>query len=314
MALIRRALAFDVTLAGQTGQPQPTTFAGTSSGSTTIEGLRASVEIINSGSPVGCEAYVRIWGMKQSLMNQLSTLGLVFNQVPKNVLTIRAGDAKGGMSGIFTGTIYHAYPDYSSQPDVPFIFMCTLMGYESVAPAKPSTFTGATDVATIVSGLARQMGMGFENNGVDAKANRPYLSGSLRKQVDDICRYHKTAWAIVNGNTLAIWPIGKSRDGKGNIPVISPETGMIDYPAFTQQGIIVKSIFNPTLSVGQKIRVDSSLLTGIAAASATVNFPTEWAINKVDLKLEAEMPEGVWMMTMYAYNPGYARSVIPPAR
>lgn len=314
MAFTRRILDFQVTLASSTGTNQPGTFV--ESGANNIifpSGLRASVDIINSGLPVGCEAHVRVWGLRQSLMNQLSTLGKVFNLVPKNVLTINAGD-EDGLSLVFSGVIIYAYADYSAQPDVPFVFMCQLLGTEAVAPALPSSYTGTTDVATVVAGLARLIGLGFENNGVTAKLPRPYLSGSVLKQIDDACDQTGTLWAVDSGkNAVVIWPLGKNREG-GDIPTISRDTGMIGYPSFTQQGIIVKTIFDPKISVGQLIKVESSVLSGIGAAAPQVNFPTQWAVNKVDLRLESEMPNGNWMMTLYAYNPGYARAIIPPAR
>lgn len=312
--LIRRKIELTVQLSRDTGTAQPTKFAESGSSSIQISGLRTSVEIVNSGTPVGCEAYVRVWGVRQSLMNQLSTLGLVFNLVPRNTLSIAVGDAESGLSTIFNGTIREAYADYSAQPDVPFVMVCTLLGTEAVAPAKPSSFKSSADVATVVSGLARQLGMGFENNGVSIKLSRPYLYGSLRDQVDRICRHAGVAWAVVNGNTLAIWPRDKNRTARGSVPVISPENGMVGYPAFTQQGIIVKTVFNPQIAVGALVEVRSSLLSGIGAAAPQVNFPTQWAINKVDLQLESEVPNGDWLMTLYAYNPGFSRTIIPPAR
>lgn len=312
MAFTKRLIEVNVELASGTGTTQVSSFIG-GLNSYNITGLRTSVRIVNSGSPVGCEAQVRVWGLNQSLMNQFSTLGLVFNQVPKNVLTVNAGDEETGLSAVFRGTILYAYGDYSNQPDVPFIFDCYLGAAESTAQAKSSSFTGSTDVKTIISGIARQMGFSFRDYGVNVKLSKPYLYGSLWDQLDRVARHANISWGIEGANTVAIWEKGKNKDTP-SVPLVSPATGMIDYPAFTQQGIIVKTLFNPEISFGGLIRVESDVLAGIGAANAQINFPTQWAVNKLDLHLDSQVPKGQWMSVIHAYNPGYSRAIIPPVR
>jgi len=83
----------------------------------------------------------------------------------------------------------------------------------------------------------------------------------------------------------------------------------------------VKTLFNPQIAFGGLVQVRSSLLGAIAAAQPnqanatgnTTTFPTQWAVNKLDLDLEANLPNGQWMSSVYAYNPNYARSIIPPS-
>lgn len=322
MAFVERKLKITIQLAPNTGTNQPNTFTGTGADTVTIEGLRTTVRIQNSGAAADNRAQVKIFGMPPSLMNQLSTLGLVFNLVPKNTLTIMAGDDASGLSAVFSGTVWAAYGDYSAQPSVPFHFECLAGAADAAIAIAPSSFTGSTDVATILSGLARQMGVGFENNGVNVKLSSPYVSGSAKIQVQKVAEWAGIEWTI-DANKLAIWPKGGNRNTP-NVPVISPSTGMISYPAFTQQGIIVKTVFNPQISFGSLVKVESSLLSGIAAAKPsqpqlptqtqnTTTFPTQWAVNKIDHSLDQLEPGGDWSSTVYAYNPNYSRSILPPA-
>jgi hypothetical protein len=134
VALIERRVSISVTLAQNTQTNQPSTFAG-GGDTVTIDGLRMIVRIQNSGAPADCRAQIQIFGMSPSLMNQLSTLGLVFNLVPKNTITVQAGDDASGLSPVFTGTIYFAYGMYESQPNVPFHFECIAGAADAVAPA-----------------------------------------------------------------------------------------------------------------------------------------------------------------------------------
>lgn len=322
-SFVERIVQVSVTLAQNTQTNQPNTFAESGTSQVNLIGSRVECRIENSGAPVDGRARVRIWGMTPSLMNQLATLGLVFNLVPKNTLMIQAGQVVNGLpqlSTVFSGTIWAAYGDYTNQPDVPFTFEC-LAGAADASISVPATsFPAAFDVATAMSGLARQMNLGFENNGVSISMPPTYLSGSAKTQADKLARWAGISWGIINGNTLSIWPRGGNRTTQ-SVPVISKATGMITSPAFTQQGIIVKTLFNPQVAFGGLVEVQSSVLAGIASVqpnqpNATGNapstFPTQWAVNKLDLLLDSLLPKGQWMSTIYAYNPNYSRAILPP--
>lgn len=304
MAIPRRIIEVAVRLAPDTKTNQPATFAGTGGSDTaTISGTRTSVRITNSGTPVGSQASIDVWGLSPTLMNQLATLGLVFNIVPKNTVTVLAGDEERGLSPVFSGTIFAAYGDYSAAPDVPFHFECNTLLAESVAPTAASSFPGATDVATIMAGFARQMNLGFENNGISVQLPNPYYSGNVKAQMEQCAADAGIMAEVVRGNTLAIWPRGGSRNTP-TVPIIAPppDGQMIQYPAYTQQGIIVRNVFDPRISFGQLVEVRTSLDI-LKPANG------QWAINKLDLALDSEMPGGDWMMTVSAYNPRYPRPI-----
>jgi hypothetical protein len=317
MAFVSRQIRVTVQLAKNTQTNQPNTFAGTNGSSITIEGARTVVRITNSGAPVNGGAQIQVYGLSPSLMNQLSTLGLVFNIVQRNTITIEAGDDQSGFSVVYSGTIYSAYGDYQAQPNVPFRFDCIGGGIDQVVAAAPASFPGSANAADIMAGFARQMNRTFQNNGVSVQLANAYYRGSILDQARQCARDARISWGLIPPNTLAIWPLGGNRDTQ-SVPVISPATGMIGYPAFTQQGIIVKTLFNPQISFGSLVKVESDVLTGIAGAQKNVNpnftgFPTTWAVNKLDLALDSLVPRGEWSSTIFAYNPNYSKGIIPPA-
>jgi hypothetical protein len=340
VSFAQRLITVTVQLAPNTGTNQPNTFQESGTDTVTLSGSRTSVRVQNSGAPADCNAQVKIWGMTPSLMNQLSTLGLVFNLVPKNQLTIQAGTMGPGgvpnLATIFTGTVWAAYGDYSAQPDVPFIFECLSYAADAVVSVPPSSFPGSANVSDIMSGFARQMNLGFENNGVSGTLSNAYFSGAVKIQAQKCADAAGISWGLF-GNVLAIWPRGGNRSTP-DMPVIAPppEGDMISYPAFTQQGIVVKTLFDPTISFGSLIQVKSSLLSGIVSsqnanqggakslapsaalassslASAAATFPSVWAVNKLDLALDSLLPKGQWMSSVWAYNPNYSRAILPPA-
>lgn len=305
---VQRLLETTVTLAPNQQTGQPIKFAGTQSDTVTLEGFRTSVRIENSGAPAGSRASVRIFGMAPNLMNQLSTLGMVFNSIQRNSISISAGDAQSGMSPVFAGTIAFAFPQYNAAPRVPFCFECQTGLLDNVVPVPASSYPQSTDVATIMSGFARQMNLGFENNGVTVQLPAgSYYPGTLWNQIQRVARHaHINALVVDGGTKLAIWPIGGSRtslSGK-NIPLISADTGMKGYPTFAPNGyMIVESLFNPQVAFGGTIQVQSS----IPQANRT------WVVQKIDLALDSLVPKGEWMATMYCYPLGFAAPVPPGA-
>lgn len=304
----RKLIEIAIELASNTQTNQPNTFSGTGSDTVTIKDKRISVRIQNSGAPSNSTAMVMIYGLNDSVINQLSTLGMVLNLVPKNILSIKAGDDVVGLTSVFRGTIVQAYLDASAAPDVPFILECQSGLAEATSNVQPTSYRGSVPVSTIMSGFARQMNVGFENNGVDGTITNPYYRGSIDAQRKQCAEDAGINAEIVNGNVLAIWPRFGSRN-TSKIPLIAPPPSgaMVGYPSFTQQGILVHNVFNPEVAFGAKVQVKTSE-KALQKANGT------WTIYKLDLALDTQVPKGQWKASLYCYNQDSPNPVIIPPR
>ena len=272
-------------------------FVDSGSNQLLVTGLRVSAKIIKAGGPSMGTASVQIWGMTNSTMNDLSTLGMRVRVVGRDTISISAGDADSGMAVVFQGTITNAWADFTSAPDVVFHIDAHIGLEQATMPADPTSFQGSVDVATIMAGLAAKMGVAFENNGVSIQLSNPYFPGNPRAQVMACAKAAGCKWALDDGK-LVIWPSNGARDGQ--TPLVSPKTGMVGYPAFIAQGIMVRTIFNPSIGFGQKIQVQSDL----QRATGT------WAVFSLDHELESLMPHGQWFSILGCYNPTFE----PPVR
>jgi hypothetical protein len=331
-SFVQRLLNFQIQLASEPVNNQPSIFDSTGNNTVQLSGFRASVRVQGSGK-VGCTAEVMIWGLPQDLMNQLSTLGQAFNLVQKNLITIYAGssstftvgvpavpgtvtnpnpNSQAGFTPIFSGVIYLALPDYNQQPNVPMRFSCSTVGAYAIAPATPTSFPGTTDVATAMSGFARQMNVGFENNNINIKLPASYYPGTIEQQVQKLARdAHINAQVLTGaqgGTVLAIWPIGGSRttfSGAGPLPIVGPATGMIGYPSFALNSwIVVRTVFNPQLGFGGQIMLQSSI--------PQINNKTV-VIYGLDLVLESLVPKGKWEETAICFPLGLPAPAVPQA-
>lgn len=293
----QRVLQATISLAasanGATGQQ--TSYSGSNGANVaTLSNLRMSAKIVHAGANFASEMDLSIYGMTKSMMQQLSTLGMQITLVPKNPITLLAGNAGGPLSTVFTGQIQTALPDYNQAPSVPLIIKALATLTPAVSTATATSFSGGTSVVTIMQNLASQMGLQFENNGVSAMVNAPYYAGSNLQQMYDCAAEAGINAVVVPPGTLAIWPKGGSRTSIQQTTVIAPPPvgNMIGYPAPTANGIMLRNVFDPTIVYGQKIQVQSSILQ-----TAT------YSIFGLDHDLECLMPKGKWESTIQAFNP-----------
>lgn len=298
MSFVQRRLNFTFTLVNNK-QGQQVNFTGTSSNTTTVSGLRASCKILKAGFPQMGRAIMRIYGMTLDTMNDISTLGQRVFQQPLNQVLIQAGDAGGGMAIAFWGIIQDAYIDFSEAPNVALQVEAFTESGLAVLPKVPVSITGAADAVTILSGLATAGGLAFENNGVSGVTiPNLYLWGSPLQQIRDMAEQLKYTIGVgivgeSPGGTLALWNLNQGRNGVA--PLISSEDGsMIGYPSYTPNGIMVQSVYNPSIAFQKSVVVKSQFLP---AANRT------WQVFGIDHDLDAMLPGGKWQTTVQAFDP-----------
>lgn len=270
----------------------------------TLEGLRMSVTVTQSGIPELAHLSADIYGMTLSQMNQLSTLGQTVGLIRKNTITIFAGDEGEEPGQIFSGTVFNAWGDFNSAPDVPFRVDAQAGLLDAVAPYPSTNPKGNVAAADLLKQFAAkwQGGMAFENNGVDVQLSNPHYYGSLKNQILMCLKEVQAWWNGGEGNVFAVWPVSGSRKS-ASVPVISKDTGMVGYPSFTQQGMIVRSIFFPSIRYGSLVKVNSTLKLPLTPNG-------QWQVYGITYELETLVPHGQWFMTLNLTPPGYV--VIPP--
>lgn len=284
MSLVRRR----IDLVFQLGEGA---FGDSGADTVRLAGLRIYSTIVKYGGQSMGTANLKIHGMTLSSMNKLSTLGPAPTLTRRNTVTVQAGDDVNGMATVFIGTIINAYTQFD-MPENPFMVEANAGTIEALKPVPTSSFNGSADVATIMSGLASQMNLVFENNGVNVKLANPYFSGSGRDQVRACAEAAGINW-VIDLNKLVIWPAGGARGGL--IPIVSPATGLKGYPSYTSRGVSFETAFNPSIGFGSKVNIVSDLKPACG----------EWVIFTQTHNLDAQVPDGRWFTSCEAARPGY---------
>lgn len=125
------------------------------------------------------------------------------------------------------------------------------------------TFPAGTKVETVVEEIFKQM----EAEGLKRGEwkfpddmppfKRPYsMCGSCAREMDRLGRSRGFYWSSQNG-VVEIVP----GDGTiGGIVLISPQSGMVDTPTITDNGIKVSALLNPEIRPGRRVRIESDVL------------------------------------------------------
>lgn len=269
-----------------------------------ITGLRAKAVVKGSGLPAFPEADITIYGMMQSDMIALTALAFAPSPaMMRNSVVIEANSGQ-GWSIVFAGQIITGGPNYDSMPNVFYNAQCRVLGYESLSPANPVSYTGTTSVATIMQSLAAKCGYAFQNSGVNQTLDSPYLDKTLAEQIRKV----KEASGIevyIDGNLMTIAPNGTPR---GDVPVftLAPGAGLVGNPRLDyQRGYVnARSLYNPGYRFGGPI-----ILTGSQVKTANGN----WMIATLAHTLESLMPNGQWFSDMLLYPPTTGSFItVPP--
>lgn len=276
-------------------------FGESNSNAVEITGLRTSAQIARAGGVSMSSLNLRVWGMPLDVMQKLSVLNiLALQQYRRNVVTVTAGDTENGFGVVFSGEIKEAWVDAENSPDVCFTLTAFEGMTDKVRPVAPNSFKGSASVDTLMSSIARQMQppRTFENNGVDVTLDNVYLPGTLDEQLRKIA---DAASCVVytDSSVVAIWPIGGARGG--SIIELSAANGLVGYPQFSQTGVSLTTLYTPSLSYGQKIRLRSTL--GSPANG-------DWIVANVTHNLDAEIPGGQWFTYVECGRDGFPTPVI----
>lgn len=255
MSFIERKIDVRIALNG-------TTFDG-SNDTLLLQGMRCQATIENYSGGLGSYGsamQLRVNGMREDDMAKLSTMGFSSGTGYKmNAIELFAGDDQVGMALIFSGAIYAGMVDYAAMPDVGVNFVAHAVFNEKMTAIAASSYKGDMDVAVMLQGLAHAAGWAFENAGVTAKLSNHACGGSVVDQIEDICLAAGIRYDVKPGptKTLVIWPAGGARDN--TVIELSPEKGLVGYPEYAMNSVMVTSVFNPNIEFGRRVKVVSSI-------------------------------------------------------
>lgn len=262
-----------------------------------ITGVPLKVRIEKTGPPDFCKASVEARGLRYEDMERMSTLAFRPLFTARNRIAVYAGNSRDGLSLAFSGEITQATADFNAAPDVSFKFEAMTGYFGAVTPQAPTAIKGAQPAGDFIAAQAKTLGYAFQNDGVSAQLRDAVFNGSPLAQARAAAR-QVGAELIIDDDTLILSPSGgageKAGGGRGNAVLLNKSAGMLGYPVLSNEGVEVKSLYNPAFRLGGLVRVESI----VPKASET------WRIIKLTHELSAFDPSGgPWESQLTTYYP-----------
>ena len=227
-------------------------------GSVMLHELRINFNISKSVSSTQNAAEIEIYNLSESTRN---ALGKELDDI-----TLEAGyippEGGGNVGIIFKGQIR----DVSHRREGADIITTLSCGDGDKALRRATiskTFPAGTPVEDVVEELYKEL----EKEGVKRGEwkfpegmkpfKRPYsMCGSCARELDRLGRGNKFYWSSQN-ETMEIVP----GDGFiGGVVLISPESGMVDTPTITDNGVSVSTLLNPEIRPNRRVQVRAQTL------------------------------------------------------
>lgn len=253
-------------------------------------GMIAKVEKL--GAPDFGKASLEIYGLRQEIMEQLSTLNMRPLFVKKNYLNIYAGDDYEGYTQIFAGSITSASADFNSAPDVKFKIEARIGFLGSVTAQGQNVVNGSQPVSNFIKRQVESVEFSFENQGVTASIKNGVFTGSPIDQARQAAA--QVGCELIFDDEKAILISSGGARKNGDIPLLSADTGLLGYPVMSSNGISCKAIFNPNFKFAGLIEI-KSLVPKVSG---------QWRIIKLSHSLASSLPNNNdWTSSITAFYP-----------
>lgn len=253
--------------------------------------LAVSAVITHGNGAITPTAQITISNLGLDVMLKLMRIQWNTMQSVLNTVKVEVGDQGEELKVAYEGNITFATINTDSAPDVSLIITSQMAIVDKLRATPPFTIPKdqVFNVADIVKFLATDSGYEFFNYGVDKQITDTKLSGSNIEKIEKLSYDHDFD-LYIEQKTITICKKGGERQLK--IPIITPNTGLIGYPAPDMRGIVFRCAYDPAVKFGGVVRIADSIL------GETVN--QDWRVYGLIATLEANIPQGKWEMSVNA--------------
>lgn len=217
------------------------------------EGLATTAQITKAGLPEKNSADIRISNLSLSDMEQLTFLAYLPCEHRKNHILLEAGNKGEKLSVVFKGDITCSSADFSTSPDITMRFQAITAGWSVLMNTSPTSVQGEVSVADLIEQFATEAGFAFVNNGITSSVRDSTYNGSPVQKAEQVAD-EIGCELIMDDET---WTIQEWGTPRGDAVLLTPQSGLIGYPSFSQDGISCQCFFNPRLQLGGQVKIES---------------------------------------------------------
>lgn len=218
-----------------------------------LSNLRVVFSIRRGDQQMPNSTDVRIYNVKDETANRIT------NEFTRVV--IQAG-YEGNFGLLFDGTIKQArrgrLDAKDSYVDVVAADGDQAYNFSTIALSLAAGATPPDDVSAFVAAMAKHgITQGYTPElSTNGRVRGRVFYGMTRDELREWAEVQDALWSIQDGK-LTLIP--KTSYVPGDTPLISPATGLIGVPEQTANGIEMQILLNPSIKIGQRVKLDSTV-------------------------------------------------------
>jgi hypothetical protein len=201
------------------------------------------------------------------------------NQKPK-LITVMAGRKSTGVENIYNGDVILAQP--SVPPDRTLTMKALTQNgakYAWVSRSSPKTI----QLSELCRHVANDSNLSLRFEAKDKTISNYLYNGPVAKQIQKLEQVGDVD-CYIDDEFLIVKDLGKAM--KGEVRLISKDTGMIGPPVLDDKGIKVRILFDPTIRLGQQIEIKSEVNKAANGQYVIYNWSASLASHETDWYLD----------------------------
>lgn len=207
-----------------------------------IENLRIDFDINVNFNNIADRGTIEVYNMNENSRSKIQRDGIA--------LILEVGYEDGNFGMIFSGKIQNVIPTREREDIVTKIYCYD--GEQAYRKYLYNKTIKKRSLNQVLTDIAKENGIAivtpqFEN----ATLENITFTGTMKDTLQTLSKRFGFLWTLSN-NVINI-----TKKYSKNVFVISPTTGMIGIPAYTNYGANVSMFINPSIRVGDKIRLES---------------------------------------------------------
>lgn len=212
--------------------------------------IYASGQKFLSATSASCQC--RIFNLTRELRQQIITLSSMLRQPRTPVfMNIKAGRQSSGLSLLFTGQVLLA--DVLQPPDIGIV-LNGLANNFITGQIENVQYGANAPVSSIAQGVATSGGWQLNNQCTNKNISNFNYTGTPLDGVAELNQMGGIQACVDNGTLITV---DADKALPGDPYILNLGTGMIGIPQVTDQGVIVKVMFNNQIQLGGSVTVQS---------------------------------------------------------
>lgn len=246
----------------------------------TLPAVPTRITIDKTGGNELPKMAAEIDNLSLDLMQRLTVLAFRNLQTYNNVIKVEAGEEGQTPDLVFQGEIVSAVPVFNADGTATFKIDAASGYYPLQKSTQPVSVNTDTTIVSLFKQFADEAGYTLENNGVEGSVKNSVFTGTPIQKARQLARQTGVDLLIDNGTMVILPSYLDSREGA--VPLLSADSGLLGYPAFTNDGISCKCLFSPLLKIGGMVKIESIVpkATGV------------WRVTKLHHSLQAYQTAG----------------------